>query len=136
MSSLYDLRDVCDNNTGNVAVLVGTHDKQVNVPTYEWTEHFHTGYKFKPIDNMLEYHHFTMSSEEKGIVYCSKKLGDTPVKVSILGDVPIEKITSDLPKIVNPKGFSTKRKEYLYTDIREFCTEETKDLTAPDPRTY
>lgn len=104
---------------------------KVNVPTYAWTEFFDK--KFIAIDNILDYHHFNMSSAEKGIVYCSKKLGDTPVRVSILGNIPV---TNELPPVVPPRGFIRKRKEYLYTDIREFCTEETKDLTAPDPDIY
>ena len=133
VSSLYDVANVCDKSTGNVAVLVGSHDKQINVPTYDWTEHFDKKLKFKTIDNILEYHHFRMSSKEPGIVYCSRKLSDVAVKVSIIGNVPV---TNDLPCIVQPKGFTKQRKEYLYTDIRDFCTEETKDLTAPDPAQY
>ena len=76
-----------------------------------------------------------MSSKEPGIVYCSNKLDDKSERVSIIEDISVP-ITKDLPKIVEAKGLSKKRKEYLFTDIREFCSEETKDLTAPDPDKY
>ena len=113
--------------------MVGKHDMTINVPTHEWTEHFEKKLKFVDIPNILDYHHFVLSSSEKGVVLCSRRLGDTPEKVSIIGKVPI---TSELPPVVKPRGLSQKRKEYLFTDIREFCTEETKDITAPDPSNY
>ncbi|XP_066918891.1 uncharacterized protein [Clytia hemisphaerica] len=133
VSSLYDVAKVCDSTKCNISVLVGTHDQKIHVPTYDWTEHF-IQKKFKPIENLLEYHHFRMSSDEPGFVYCSKTFDDLPTKICIVED--FRKVSHDLPSVVEPKGFSRQRKEYLYTDIREFCTEETKNITAPDPDHY
>ena len=115
-------------------MLVGTHDQQIKVPTYEWSEHLHAKLKFKTIPNITDYHHFRMSSKEKGIVYCSKTLRGETVRIPIIEN--ISAVTDELPAVVPPRGFTRQRKEYLYTDIREFCTEETKDLTAPDPDKY
>ena len=75
-----------------------------------------------------------MSSTEKGIVYCSKTLRGEAVRIQIIENIP--SVTSELPTVVPPSGFTRQRKEYLYTEIREFCTDETKDLTAPDPDKY
>ena len=108
--------DVCNSTKVNVAVLAGTHDKEVNVPTYEWTEYFDKKYKFVDIKDLLEYHHFTMSSKEKGIVYCSKRLGDEPVKVSIIGKIPLESIsnTNELPDIIPPKRIPAEKKRLSF----------------------
>ena len=133
VSSLYDVRDVCDKTECNVAVLVGTHDQKIYVPTFDWSSYFEK-LKFKSIDNLLQYHHFRMSAEDPGFVTCLKTFDDTPVRVRVVEDIAA--ITRNLPEVIPPKGLSRNRKEYLFTDIREFCTNETKDITAPDPDSY
>lgn len=39
------------------------------------------------------------------------------------------------PAVVKPPGLDLKRQNYLYESIREFCTENTKDITCPKPAT-
>ena len=133
VSSLYDVRDVCHASSCNFPVLVGTHDQKISVPTYNWTEYFQD-LGFEEIKNIKEFHHFRISAADPGYVTCTKNLDDDPVRICVVENV--DEVRTNLPDIVPPKGFSKKRKEYLFTDIREFCTEETKDITAPDPDDY
>lgn len=37
------------------------------------------------------------------------------------------------PSFVKPPGLDLKRQNYLYQHIREFCTENTKDIKCPKP---
>ena len=41
-----------------------------------------------------------------------------------------------LSDIVPPKGMDDAGRAYLYKEIREFCSEETKDLVCPKPLGY
>ena len=38
-----------------------------------------------------------------------------------------------MPEVIPPDGLSYKRKQYLFNEIREFCTAETRDLVRPKP---
>jgi hypothetical protein len=38
-----------------------------------------------------------------------------------------------VPDTVAPPGLDNKRKWYLFTKIREFCTEATRDIVCPRP---
>lgn len=49
-------------------------------------------------------------------------------KTKLLSGIP-----EGMPRIVPPEGLSQKRREYLFNEIREFCTEESKDLVCPEP---
>ena len=128
---MYDIANVCDQSShSNVSVLVGTHDGKVLVPVYDWAtklaEYFHT------VKNILQYQHFKMSSSEPGVVNCFKELSDEPTKIRILRVDPKE-IKEDLPKILEPKGFSLERSKYLNEEIRPFCFPGKEDSGAPLP---
>lgn len=72
-----------------------------------------------------------MSKDEPGIVYCSETLDDEPVKVSIIRKRNPPQISAILPDVIEPKGFTVARAEYLRNDIRQFCRHGTEDLVAP-----
>ena len=49
-------------------------------------------------------------------------------------DILIEKpAKTAMPPVIPPPGLSYERQEYLYSEIREFCKEEVKDLVCPKP---
>uniref|UniRef100_A0A7M5XGV4 DUF7869 domain-containing protein n=2 Tax=Clytia hemisphaerica TaxID=252671 RepID=A0A7M5XGV4_9CNID len=131
VSSLYEIADVCSKSKSNFPVLVGNHNKEINVVTYDWTTYFEKDLNFQAIKDILQYHHFRMTKEEPGIVTCLKSLDDEPVKVSIFHKRNPPKVTSELPTIVTPKGFTKQRASYLRKEIRQFCTPGTEDLVAP-----
>ena len=39
----------------------------------------------------------------------------------------------NLPQEIKPDGLDSKRQNYLFQKIREFCTAETRDVTCPKP---
>ena len=130
MWTLYDVAKVCqESGKSNFVELVGTHDKEVKVPSYDWTSHL--GIFFKKIPNIKEYQHFTFSKSQPGKVKCTKHHGDEATVVDILRS-NVE-ITRALPALIAPMGFIPERKNYLFKEIRPFCRAETADLVAPPP---
>uniref|UniRef100_A0A7M5WUX8 DUF7869 domain-containing protein n=1 Tax=Clytia hemisphaerica TaxID=252671 RepID=A0A7M5WUX8_9CNID len=131
VSSIYEIADVCDKSKCNFSVLVGNHNKEMNVHTYDWTTYFEKVLNFKTIKDLLSYHHFRMSKDEPGIVHCYASLDDEPTTVSIFKKNSTTSITPVLPNIVEPKGFTKQRTDYLRKEIRQFCRPGTEDLVAP-----
>ena len=72
-----------------------------------------------------------MTINEPGIISCYKTLDDEPVKINIFRKKNPPIVTATLPDIVEPKGFSKQRSEYLRKEIRQFCRHGTEDLVAP-----
>ena len=131
VSSLYEIAKVCDDGKCNFSVLVGSHNKEIYVQTYDWTQHFEKKLKFKKLDDLLTFHHFHISKDEPGIITCYETLDSEPVKVSIFCKRNPPKVTSELPAVVPPKGFTINRADYLRKEIRQFCSPGTEDLVAP-----
>ena len=72
-----------------------------------------------------------MSKDEPGIVRCFASLDDKPTIVSIFKKNTETNISPVLPDVVEPKGFTKQRAEYLRKEIRQFCRPGTEDLVAP-----
>ena len=72
-----------------------------------------------------------MSKDEPGIVSCYETLNSEPVKISVFRKRNPPVVTAELPDIVEPKGFTKARAEYLRKEIRQFCKHGTEDLVAP-----
>ena len=129
MMSLYDIAAVCDDSSkSNFAVLVGTHDGRMLVPTYNWADHLAP--HFRKVPGIKSFHHFRMSAGNPGIVHCFRTLDDRcPVEFNLLKGNGI----SSLPSIIDPSGLSRDRMNYLFNEIREFCASGSEDLVAPAP---
>ena len=130
---MYDVASACDNSgESNFSVLVGSHDGNVTVPTYDWSDHLATF--FRRVPRLKSYHHFRMSSQyPRGEIHCYTHLNDPdPLKFNMLKK-DVEDVPSELPSIVQPDGLSEERIRYLYNEIREFCSDQNKDLAAPAP---
>eukprot|EP00111_Clytia_hemisphaerica_P021625 TCONS_00063608-protein len=61
VSSPYEIADVYDQSKCNFAVLVGNHNKDITVQTYDWSHYFEKELRFQTIKDILKYHHFRMS---------------------------------------------------------------------------
>ena len=133
MSSLYEVAGVCDGSgDSNFAVLVGCHDGKIQVPTYNWSQHL--GTFFRRVPNIKLFHHFRMSDREPGTLYCYRHLNDVSPQQFQLLKKGVMNVPPQLPPVIQPDGLSEERIKYLYDEIREFCSDETKDLVAPAPK--
>lgn len=115
----------------NTAQIVGDQAGETCVPTYDWYQFFQP--HFKQLKNITKYHHFKFTSTAKGVVSV-KHLADTEeVNISLLKNPKHCFSTVTLPDTIQPPGLSDERKVYLYEKIREFVSEEAKDIVCPRP---
>ena len=129
-SSLFDVINCIEESSkNNVAELVGLESGKVLVPVYDWhklCEKF-----FKELPGISQFHHFRMTKDDIGVVYCRKTWEDKEIPINILKGSKPKK--NDFPKKIVPKGLTEERKKYLFEKIRKFCTDEWKDTVAPNP---
>ena len=121
----------------NIPQLVGDERGTVFVPMYDW-QAFLIPFS-KPVKGIKQYHHFLFSYQAQGVVMATTQAeGPTeilPVLVGDAGAVPYAP-----PPWVQSPGLSAYRQWYLFKSIRDFCTDDTKDImcpkpTVPEPRT-
>ena len=111
----------------NVAQLVGSDDGEVIVPTYDWKTFLTPAYK--KVVGLKKNHHFHINDADAGKLFTKEYVECENTEHSILrGAAP-----PGMPAIVAPAGLDRKRQTYLYKEIREFCTDETKDIVCPRP---
>ena len=131
IGGLPDLIDVVISSaTVNVAQAVGNMDGTVIVPTYDWTsclaEHVGKCVGIKALHNLR------FPSTHKGHVFVREKSDSPELAVKLLKD-EWSPLATDLPEHVSSSGLSLSRQWYLYNKIREFCPQECKDQTCPEP---
>ena len=131
MGGLADLASVVNSSaTVNVAQAVGSMDGTVIVPTYDWTSFLaeHIG-KCVGIKSL---HHLRFPGNNKGHVFVRHKSDSLEVDMKLLKD-DWSPDPTDLPERVMPSGLSLTRQWYLFNKIREYCPDECKDTTCPEP---
>ena len=114
--------------------LVGHHNGEVLVETYDWVSWLEK--VFKKFDGILMYQHFKFSSKKPGKVDCYKTLKSAPVEKTLLKDKEkdmLPYLTTTSPQILPPNGLDEDRQMYLFNHIREFCKHGTEDYVAPNP---
>lgn len=84
------------------------------------------------IKSIKAYHHFVVNNETPGQILMRKTCDGPVTKEQLLRNLVVVP-SSDLPPIIPPSGLSNERQWYLYEKIREYCSDECKDLTCPLP---
>ncbi|KAI9532047.1 hypothetical protein NQZ68_035384 [Dissostichus eleginoides] len=112
--------------------LVGNESGETFVKTDNW--HDFLAPSFRPLPGIRRYHHIRFTSAEPGAVYAKELVDNQEESYMLLrpGGVS-DRVAS--PTELSPPGLDGKRQWYLYERIREFCTEEAKDITCPKPST-
>ena len=134
VSCLEDIVEVVKASTvkgTNVPQLCGNEQGEVYVKTYDWAAFLDD--KFRRFPGIKSFQHYRFTSEKPGVVlYRAEK--DTEEKEYDLCRVP--PCVEQMPPVLKPKGLDKARREYLYKEIREFCTPEAADIVCPDPQTH
>ena len=111
----------------NLSQLVGDDDGNVIVPTYDWKAFL--GQAYRIVVGLKRTHHFSVTASDSGTIVTSEYCDSDSVDHSVLrGALP-----AGMPAVITPAGLDHKRKQYLFKEIREFCSEETKDVVCPRP---
>ena len=131
VGGLPDLINVVNSSsTVNIAQAVGNTDGTVIVPTYDWTSFL--GEHVNKCVGIKSFHHLRFLASHKGSVFVREKSDSPEVEMKLLKDNWSPSAT-DLPELIRPSGLTPSRQWYLYNKIREFCPDESKDITCPEP---
>ena len=101
---------------------------------HEWDSFFST--HFRPVKNITAYQRFTFSAASPGEVAMSISDKHPDKTFRIISQHHLASNTwssSALPPVLIPAGLSATRAQYLYQHIRQFCHEESRDVTCPKP---
>ena len=123
------VREVENSADVNFAQLAGTQSGEILVPMYNWSNFFQP--HFKPLPNIKQYHHFHFTRTCTGVAV--KKYSDSESTIiNILTSNWVPNF-SNVPVRIIPPGLSEERQVYLYNNIRQFCTEDLRDIVFPKP---
>ena len=107
----------------NIAQPVGN---QRIVPLFDCHNYFEA--KFRKLT-----HKFVFSSDCPGTVNISEFSNTNESTITLLHDATWSPSPAELPQLLYPTGFSNERQWYLYEKIRDFCSDDTKDIVCPLP---
>ncbi|XP_035828913.1 uncharacterized protein LOC101851232 isoform X2 [Aplysia californica] len=119
-------RVVEESSSVNVPQLAETEDGTVSVLTYNWQTFVAD---FRTVPGMKKIHYFCFAADHPGVVKHAESFGDPLVSMTLLRGTMKQGFLSILPA----PGLSQQRREYLYNSIREFVTDDKKDITCPPP---
>ena len=114
----------------HVAQAVGSMDGTVHVPVYDWASYL--GERRQKLPGIKSLHHLWFSKDYPGHVFVKERSDSPEIDHDLLKDVWSPAAT-DLPQRVTPSGLTPTRQMYLYQKIREYCPDECKDVTCPEP---
>ena len=132
ISCLDDLQRCIDQSSligVNRAQLTGKENGDVLVPTYDWQTMLSR--YFRRLGGLKSYHHFSVQSDELGVVRVRKSSHSLEEKFNLHKTHPDD----SMPEVLKPAGLSVSRQWYLYDNIRQFCSEQTRDIVCPLPQT-
>ena len=109
-----------------MAQIVGTQSGEVVVPTYNWNVMF-TG-RLRKLKHIKKYH---ISASAPGSVEVRLESDSESERISLLIDHTWSPSSEQLPPTVPPSGLSIEQQWYLYSQIRQYCTEEVQDEVCP-----
>lgn len=132
VGGLADLAQVVESSsTVNFAQLTGSEDGRVIVTSYDWQSFF--AQHFTKVVGIKKLHHLRFVSSSPGRVFVKERNGSAERTMVLLKTKGWKPSSVDLPPVLTPTGLSLQRQHYLYDKIREFCPDNTKDITCPKP---
>ncbi|KAK6174096.1 hypothetical protein SNE40_017436 [Patella caerulea] len=114
----------------NIPQCVGYEATNISVPLFDWQAYISPF--FKPLDGIKNLQHLRFDGRHRGSVFGKETTDGEERTVKLLKNIA-ELSPGELPEIVLPPGLDDKRQWYLFTQIREFCSEGTRDTVCPRP---
>lgn len=124
-SEVDDLEDlvnviVSSTNGYNVAQTIYDENDERKVFFYSWTEYLKK--IFKPLPNILKYHHFNFNQEEPGIVYVKKSIDGELIDIDITKNFTIDTVLEKK----YPLGLTLDRKKYILENVIQYVQNPDK----------
>lgn len=117
----------------NVPQLVGTLDGTCLVKMFNWSDFFEQHMVKTALTGIKQMHHFRFEAKSPGMVFVKNSSTDSEKKIKLVKHTSWSPSSSDLPEKIVPPGLPLERQWYLYEKIREFCSEEAKNIVCPKP---
>ena len=108
---------------------MGDERGTVFIPVYDW-QAFLVPFS-KAVKGIKQYHHFSFSHQAQGVVMATTH-AEGPTQ--ILPVLVVDAGASPMPLHPRSPGLSAYRQWYLFNSIRDFCTDDTKDIMCPNPQ--
>ena len=80
-------------------------------------------------------HHFRFTSDHPGVVFVKNADDMVERKINLLKNTSWKPTPANLPQQIILPGLSEERKVYLYQKIREYCSDDGKNIVCPKPAT-
>ena len=90
----------------NVPQLVRTLDRDLIVPTYNWSAYFEDHVRKTALKGISKYQHFRFSRSIPGVVHVKEPIDGPEKMMTLLKDKEWLPTPNDLPEVVNPNGLS------------------------------
>lgn len=136
ISTFSDIEEVVKSSIVNgrniPQATVNIHTGERYVTWYNWSEYISR--LFRSFPGISKYHHFTLDASEPGTVFAKEFAHSDEIqyKIALSDHVP----SGELPTEIIPLGMSAERLQYLFDNIRRYCsTDEAAKLTCPAPNT-
>lgn len=113
----------------NIPQLVGLESGESLVPSYDWQTFLSPSYC--PLPGIKRFHHLHFTRQRPGVVLAKEFQHSPEQEFELLR--PDANVRQEVPCQQEKPGLDAKRQWYLFDQIRDFCTEETKDITCPRP---
>ena len=122
VDNLEDLVNVIASSTNgyNVAQTIYDENDERKVFFYSWTEYLKKN--FKPLPNILKYHHFIFNQEEPGIVYVKKSIDGELIDIDITKNFTIDAVLEKK----YPLGLTLDRKKYILENVIQYVQNPDK----------
>lgn len=114
----------------NVACLTGSESGEVFVPVSDWQTFLMNEMNYKRIDGIKNLHYLHFHADHPGQVKVHEN-SESPIQLIHMTTASV--LSDNTPSAIIPDGISHDRKQYLFNKIRQFCSEETKDVLCPKP---
>jgi len=113
VDDLEDLVNVVESSTNgyNIAQTIYDENDERKVFFNSWTEYLKNF--FKPLPNILKYHHFIFNQEEPGIVYVKKSIDGELIDIDITKNFTIDAVLKEK----YPLGLTPDRKKYILENV-------------------
>ena len=132
VSSLDDIAMVVDQSANvNTPQLVGTQEGEILVCSYDWAGMLAP--HFRKVKNVKTYHHFSFDSSTPGVIRVKVESDSEEETLDILKSTAWHPHQLTLPDRVTQAGLSLECQWYLYNNIVEYCTEETRARVCRQP---
>ena len=125
----HQLRACCGQRMAPALCLLGTEDGTSFVSLGDWQSHLSPFYR--PLPGIKGYQHFRFDSAQPGKVFVRETL--VPPETTFDMARTDSTVPTIAPAAVPAPGMSAQRQWYLYDSIRQFVSDEQKDVLCPLP---